>query len=140
MAFVDYKYALLRFVCFHNRLIPVVAKCAGKFLNGSNNHSFAAIFQTLDKFGGRIGIVNAVSLERVVFVNSLVVQVFAVNQEENLIDSAVITKKRCALERSQRFTGTRCMPNVTVTVFFQNTAQTRFRCVHLIRTHYNNVL
>ena len=52
MTFVDNKHTFFRLVRFHNRLIFLVTKCAGEFLNGRNKHFFSAVFQTLNEFRG----------------------------------------------------------------------------------------
>ena len=52
MTFVDNKHTFFRLVRFHNRLIFLIAECAGEFLNGRNKHFFAAVFQTLNEFCG----------------------------------------------------------------------------------------
>ena len=80
----------------------------------------------------------------VILFHGLIVEVFAVNHEQHLVDIRQLRSQSCRLERGQRFTGAGCMPDVAaalnaavflVVVGNFDTVENTLGCRNLVRSH-----
>ena len=135
MALVDDKHNLLVTVRIHKRLISLVPDGVRHLLNCRHNELVVVLLQLPDQYGGGIGAVHAVFLKRVVLVHGLVVQILAVNQENDLVHTWLVTQKLGQLERRQRLARACACKDIAVLVVIQHAALCGLHRVNLIRAH-----
>lgn len=135
MALVDDEHDLLVAIRVHQRLVSLALDGVRHLLDRRHDEFAVVLLQLPDQHGGRVGAVHAVLLERVVLVHGLVVQILAVDQEDDLVDARLVTQELRQLERRQRLARTRAREDIAVLVGIQHTALRGLHRVDLIRAH-----
>ena len=99
MALVDDEHDLLVAVRIHQPFVPLVLDGVRHLLNRRHDEAPVRLPQLLHQHGRRIRAVHAPLLEGVVLVDRLVVQILAVNQEDDLVHPRLVAQKLRQLER-----------------------------------------
>lgn len=96
------------YLIFFNELI--------QFLNGRDDDPRVRIFQlSFQNCRGSVAVCRPF-LKAVVFLHRLVVEIFSVNHKQNLVDIRERGRKLRGFERSERFSATRRMPDISAAV------------------------
>ena len=138
VAFVNNEYAFFISKRSHYIFIFLVFDSACHFLNSRYDKRFIRIDQVIHKCCGAVGVINTALLEAVVFINSLVVQVFAVDQEEYLFNFRIITKQTRKLIACEGLARTCGVKHKAIQVTAENTIHSLFDSVNLVRAHSHN--
>lgn len=111
-----------------------------QFLDGRDEEVPVRIVQLGDELLRVARPVNAVLLEMIELLRRLVVQVVAVDHEDDLVHLVQIQQQLCGLEAGQSLTAARSVPHVAVPVRFPCPPLNCFGGVVLIRTQYHQDL
>ena len=85
VTFVYDEYDFCITISVHQCLISLGLYRICHFLNRRDNELAVGVLQLLYKNMSAVGIIHTVFLERVIFINGLVVQILAVDQEDDLV-------------------------------------------------------
>ena len=123
------------------QLIVIVIFCYSsiKFLNRSND-DFTISGESFDKLACIVGVINSARFKSFIFRLSLSVEVMTVNNKHNFIYTINIRNQLRGIKRSQGFTCTSCMPNISVLISISNSIENTLNGIVLVRTEHHQTL
>ena len=95
------------------RLVPGIAADEHvQFLDGGNDDARVGIFELLLQYLCGCVAVGGPLLELFIFLHGVVIQILAVDHKEHLVDAGHPAGQLCGLERGQRFSAARGVPDI----------------------------
>ena len=140
VAFIENEYDTLILQWLQSFLVILFMlriKRDAQLLNGRNDYFVGIIVRQHPSHQSfRIGVLlDAIFLKFVELLACLTIQIFSVHDKQTFVDVRIVFHQSRSLERSERFTATRRMPDIAVAAILMYAIHNRFYGINLIRTH-----
>ena len=145
VAFIENEYDTLILQWLQSFLIILFMlriKSDSQLLNGRNNYFIGIIVrQHPANQCFRIGVLlDAIFLKLIELLAGLTIQVFSIHDEQTFVDIRIVFHQGGSLERSERLTAARRMPDIAVSAVLMHAIHNRLYGINLIRTHNQQLL